>query len=471
LLIFRLDRLARSTMDILRTVELLKESEVVIRSLTEAFETETPTGKFLVSMLASVAELERDGIADRTRAGMERHARDGRWLGGRPPFGYRVVDRRLAIDPVQGAIVKDIFDWYLSGQRVRGIAVRLNSLGIKHPMDWTKPTSRPWFEATVSNLLHKTVYFGEFSWRKRTDRKKVHGRTVSTKTAPDKQIKFEVPAIVSREDFDRVQQTMKDNFTFAPRNARYPYLLRMLITCGECGRRYIGMGSGRPRWYKHFYRCSSHVGAVGRVPCAGKAVRADHLDAAIWEQCLEFINNPGDVLRELREAMSSQQDRQGDIKSDVGQMDSALLVKAKERGRVINLIRRGVISDSEGDRELAQLQGEVKQLEHQRDALQSRLMAAEDSEMRVLTAEAMLSLLADKAANADFDTKREIACAFVDRITMRMIEGRPTAEVCYVFRLASSVSSAGVDYGEHALETSSARFAESCPRTSRKSTL
>lgn len=471
ILVFRIDRLARRTSDLLNTLELLEESGVAIRSMTEPFDTASATGKFMTSLLGSVAELERANIAERSKSGSERLVREGRWTGGRPPFGYRIVAGRLAIDPEQSEIVKSIFTWYLCGARVRGITARLNAAGVKHPMDWKKPQSRLWYEATVSSLLHNRSYVGEWEYRKRTDRRKVGGKTTFTVTTPDQRIAIAIPALVSLDDFNRVQETMKENFTFSPRNAKYPYLLRALITCGECGRRYIGMGSGRPRWYKHFYRCSSHVSAAGRVPCAGKAVRADRLDAMIWEQCLGFINDPGAVLGELREAMSSQQQDQGDIKSEVVQMESALLVKTKERGRVINLIRRGVISDGEGDRELAQLQNEVTQLERQRNALRSRLTTAEDCEMRVLTAEAMLSLLADKAANADFETRREIACAFVNGITMRMIEGRPTADVCYVFQSASAVSSEGVDYGDPAVATSKARLAASWPRTSRKSTL
>jgi site-specific DNA recombinase len=478
LLIFRLDRLARSTMDILRTVELLKASEIVIRSLTEPFETETATGKFLLSMLASVAELERDGIADRTRAGMERHAREGRWLGGRAPFGYQIIDRRLAVHPEQSAIVKEIFGWYLSGDRVRGIAARLNTLGIKHPSDWTKPISRVWYEATVCAVLHGRCYVGEWEWRKRTDRKKVHGKTTFKITPPEQRIPVSIPSLVSIEDFDRVQETMKANFAFAPRNTKYPYLLRALIMCGECGRRYVGLGSGRPRWYKHFYRCSSHVSAAGRLPCAGRGVRADQLDEMVWEQCIGFINNPGAILEELRAAMSYQQFSQGDIRSEVVQMDSALMVKTKERARVITLIRRGSISDAEGDHELALLQSEVAQLTRQRDALLSRQSIAEDREMRVLTAEAMLTLLADKAASANFETRREIACAFVNGITIRTVENKPIAEVCYIFQPSPSVLSErnsgqleGVDCVGVGLATSRARFTESWPRTSRKSTL
>jgi site-specific DNA recombinase len=470
-LVFRIDRLARRTSDLLNTVEELEACGVSLRSLTEPFDTSTPAGKFMISTLGGIAELERANFRDRTKAGMERLAREGRWLGGKPPFGYRVVDGKLAIDPEQSDIVKKVFVWYLSGQRVRGIAQRLNALAVRHPLEWNKRgKDRPWYESTVSKLLKNRVYIGESVWRKRTDRKKVAGRTVVTKTTPEQQIKVGIPSLVSLDDFNRVQEILKENFRVSLRNAKYPYLLRALVTCGECGRRYVGLGSGRPRWYHHYYRCSSHVSAVGRVPCAGKAMRADLLDQAVWEQCLAFIENPGSILQELRDAMAAQQYSQSDAKNEIGQMESALRVKARERGRVISLIRRSVISEAEGERELVLLHSEVLHLERQRDELQSRLAAAENSELRVLTVEAMLGLLRERAAVADENTKREIIGAFVDGIVVHMESGRPTARVCYVFRSAAATD-AGVDSVEVGVATSNARFAACCPRTSRKSTL
>ncbi len=102
--------------------------------MTEPFETDSSVGKFLVSMLASVAQLERDAIRDRSGAGMERLARKGKWLGGKPSFGYQVVDGKLAIHPEQAEIVKEIFRMFLSGSTQRAIAHHLNAQGVIHPL-------------------------------------------------------------------------------------------------------------------------------------------------------------------------------------------------------------------------------------------------------------------------------------------------------------------------------------------------
>jgi hypothetical protein len=204
------------------------------------------------------------------------------------------------------------------------------------------------------------------------------------------------------------------------------------------------------------------------VPCEGKAIRADLLDAAVWDQCVEFVTNPESVFGELRQTMESRQSSQHDLRAEVLQMEAALLVKAKERARVISLIRRSFISDNEGERELATLQREVEQLERQRAELLSRLAASESSELKALTAESMLGLLVDKIPNIHDDTKREIACVLVEQITIGTENNKPLARVCYVFRSAVPEAVDSVDVG---LAISSARFTESWPRTSRKSTL
>lgn len=66
ILVYKLDRLARSTLEILKAVETLGQWGVSIKSMTESFETDSSVGKLLVSMLASVAQLERDAIRDRS---------------------------------------------------------------------------------------------------------------------------------------------------------------------------------------------------------------------------------------------------------------------------------------------------------------------------------------------------------------------------------------------------------------------
>src|SRR5690606_6177051 len=89
-LVYRLDRLARSTRHLLDAVDELSRYGVALRSMTEEFNSETPTGRFILTTLASIAELERSTILERMAQGRRRKAREGRWQGGPIPYGYRL---------------------------------------------------------------------------------------------------------------------------------------------------------------------------------------------------------------------------------------------------------------------------------------------------------------------------------------------------------------------------------------------
>lgn len=84
IVITRLDRLGRSTVDILRTVQDLDNRGIMIEALDTQLDTRTPAGKLVLSVLASMAEFERDLIVERTREGLA-HARSQGRVGGRRP--------------------------------------------------------------------------------------------------------------------------------------------------------------------------------------------------------------------------------------------------------------------------------------------------------------------------------------------------------------------------------------------------
>ena len=87
LLVYKLDRLGRVPRQILNAVNELEDLGVQVKSLTEPFETRTPSGRFLLAILSGVAGLERDNILERCAAGIDRLVRAGRWLGGIVPYG------------------------------------------------------------------------------------------------------------------------------------------------------------------------------------------------------------------------------------------------------------------------------------------------------------------------------------------------------------------------------------------------
>ena len=122
-IVWKLDRLARSLKDLLHIMERIAQADAGFRSLTEAIDTTTPAGRMLMQMVGSLAEFERAMIRERTQAGLMAARARGRIGGRRPVLG-----------PVQQA---EIVAMVISGRKTQAEAARVFKV---HP-------------ATVSRLL------------------------------------------------------------------------------------------------------------------------------------------------------------------------------------------------------------------------------------------------------------------------------------------------------------------------------
>jgi len=96
--VWKLDRLSRSLMDLLRIIEKIEAAGAGFHSLTESIDTTTPAGRMMMQMVGSFAEFEREMIRQRTRAGLERARREGRVGGRRPKLSPRL--RREVVEMV-----------------------------------------------------------------------------------------------------------------------------------------------------------------------------------------------------------------------------------------------------------------------------------------------------------------------------------------------------------------------------------
>lgn len=112
LVVYKLDRLARSVAQCLRIFEDLKERGIGFRSLTESIETVTPHGRMFLQMLAAFAEFEREIIRERCRAGIRAAIESGK-VFGRPPK-YSLEDQNEIIQLIAGGGIptQDIADAY-----------------------------------------------------------------------------------------------------------------------------------------------------------------------------------------------------------------------------------------------------------------------------------------------------------------------------------------------------------------------
>jgi site-specific DNA recombinase len=161
LLVYRVDRLARSVRGLAQILDQLDEADVLFRSATEPFDTSSSAGRMMVQMLGVFAEFERATIVERVIAGMERKAARGEWIG-RLPFGYRREEAsgRLVPDPAEAPVVREIFRRYT--KRLEGTAALARRLSER---GYETKQGRPFHQHAVLTILRNRSYLGETSFR------------------------------------------------------------------------------------------------------------------------------------------------------------------------------------------------------------------------------------------------------------------------------------------------------------------
>ena len=133
ILVYKLDRLARTQLGILDAADRLERMGIALRSATEHYETATPQGRLMFQMLGSFAEFEKSNINERTRDGLYRAHRSGRHLAP-VPFGYCANDDgRIEIVPEEAEVVREIISNIAGGSTLYSEAGRLNALGVRPP--------------------------------------------------------------------------------------------------------------------------------------------------------------------------------------------------------------------------------------------------------------------------------------------------------------------------------------------------
>ena len=111
--VYKIDRLSRSLADFAKLVEVFDRNGVTFVSVTQSFNTTTSMGRLTLNILLSFAQFEREVTAERIRDKFAASRKKGMWMGGVPPYGYRVEHRRLVTDEDRAEHVRWIFARFL----------------------------------------------------------------------------------------------------------------------------------------------------------------------------------------------------------------------------------------------------------------------------------------------------------------------------------------------------------------------
>lgn len=155
-----ISRFARNTIDCLEMVRTLKDRGISIYFEKENINTGKMEGELLLSVMSGFAAEELKSLSENVSLGVQKRFREGTFIIGYPPFGYKNADKQMVVVPQEAEIVKEIFAAHLSGKGTHAIAKALNERGVP------SRKSGHWTATTIRSILTNEKYTGDVLFQK-----------------------------------------------------------------------------------------------------------------------------------------------------------------------------------------------------------------------------------------------------------------------------------------------------------------
>jgi len=153
--VYTIDRLSRSLADFARMVDVFDRHRVSFSAVTQQINSATSMGRLMLNVLLSFAQFEREVTGERIRDKIAASKAKGMWMGGPLPLGYDVRDRLLVINEAEAALVRRIFDDFVT---MRSATLMVKAYGAEGLV--TKG-GKPFTKQTIYKMLHNRMYLGE----------------------------------------------------------------------------------------------------------------------------------------------------------------------------------------------------------------------------------------------------------------------------------------------------------------------
>ncbi len=424
------DRLARSYAYQMLVLDELERLGCQVRFTDAPAIDNDPQARLLTQMQGVIAEYEKAKIAERHRRGKLYRVRAGEAIFWKVPYGYRRVPRtanspaRLEIHEPEAEVVRSIFDDVVSaGRSVRGISRRLYEDGVASPSG-----REVWATSTLSGLIRNRSYTGSAEWfRHETIGPPPPGHSHGRRKLRPREdwIRVPVPAIITEDTFEAAQRVKRDNSIFSPRRSTPGlWLLRGLVVCGKCGvksyTQQMSSSADNGTRRNRYYSCPYHDAVKAGGPekrCTERRVRADELDAFVFDQVREILLRP-DVLLAGEQALVSREPAPDDelLDAQLARLERRIEEAAAERRRITDLYQAGHIDMKELDRRATEVDSRRHQLEIQQNELTAqRHQLAVGNRLRQRVSN-FANQAADGIDTLDFDQRQRLLRLIIEEV-------------------------------------------------------
>ncbi len=400
LIFSKLARLARNTRELLDFADYFREHSADLISLQESIDTSSPAGRLFYTMIAAMAEWERDEIASRVAASVPIRAKLGKPLGGAAPFGYRWDNKQLLPHPEEAPIRKLMYELFLKHRRKKTVARLLNAAGHR-----TRNGSK-FSDTTIERLIRDPTAKGS----RRANYTRSLGQNKKWNFKPESDwVWSDVEAIVSEELWAECNGVLDENGN-GRRKGKIPATLFAGLTYCTCGTK-MYRPFNTPKYV--CYKCRN------KIP-------VDDLEGVFQEQLKGFLLSPTEISDYFAEADQTIHDKEDLLKAL--QKDQHRL--KQEMDQVYRLYLEGGVTSQGFKSKNDPLEARFNQLENQIPELQGEI---DFLKIKFLSSDQVLNDAKSFYARwpeLDFDSKRQVVETIVEKITIGKDD--VSIELCYL---------------------------------------
>lgn len=357
ILFSKLSRFARNAREYQNMSYELEQHGVNLVSIKENIDPTTKTGKMIAGILSLFAQWEHETIKEQMYENKMIRWKENRTFMGVPPFGYtwNKGTKQLEINEQEAEIYRRIVSMYIdTGMGMRDIALKFNTEGLiitKHNRDGAEYKRAKWNCAGISYILKNPCYYGHYVVNTVVYEDGKNGAgTKRTKTLkPESEnISFPIPSIISKVEWDKIQQTSQFRKVQTKRTGEYTstFFLRNVLVCNRCGGKMNAkIGSKRKDGFiNRYYTCYNATTIKKNLDnnrdqkCDLPHIKAKKIESAVWADILVmFALNPkksfGDVFNSEKH-----KEKILNFEQTVLNLESELAAKKKARERIYKLL-------------------------------------------------------------------------------------------------------------------------------------
>lgn len=346
---YKRDRIMRNTIESLQFLQILAENDCKI-TLTARGESQINIDEYAMSggskmlevLLAQLAEMEAATTSVRVSDNMIYKAKKGEFTGGIAPYGYRSENSKLIPIESEIEVIEEIADLYLQGYGTYSIARWLNGENVKglgkrhirHPKLKQHSRSKDtWTKDSIEGVLFNKTYCGYLTYTSIKNNK-------FGKTMDDIVVKSEFVTPIRTEEkqkaIDRLRKNKRDNKR-EPRRYSTPFLLTGILTCAECGGKYITKTSQRKDGTRYsYYFCKNRVN-VDSTRCYSRSYKKETLETFVLRESKKYMDKI--INSNTYEIIKKQIDEQvNESASMIKELEEQLSKLSKKEDNIMDMI-------------------------------------------------------------------------------------------------------------------------------------